>query len=106
MMNANSPICVRENPDSMATLSVCPDTSMPKVPNTIMPTMTTAESIRIGAAYSTITSGFTIMPTEMKNTDPKRSLTGTTTCSMRSAKLVPARIEPMMKAPSAREKPQ
>ena len=45
------------------------------------------------------------MPTEMKKTAPKRSLTGAITCSMRSANIVPARIEPITKAPSSSENP-
>ena len=48
MINENSPICVSENPDSMAMRSGWPVTSIPNVPNIIMPTMTTNESIRIG----------------------------------------------------------
>ncbi len=53
-----------------------------------------------------MTDGSTIIPTEMKNTEPNRSLTGETTRSMRSAKLVPASMEPMTNAPSASENPQ
>ena len=85
MMKANSPICVSEKPLCMATRSDWPVTSMPNVPNTIMPTTTTAERMRIDGQYSARMAGCTIMPTEMKNTAPKRSLTGVTTCSMRSA---------------------
>ena len=85
MMKANSPICVSEKPDCMATFKVWPVTSMPKVPNNIMPAITTAESITIGSQYSTSMAGCTIMPTDMKNTAPKRSFTGVTTCSIRSA---------------------
>ena len=48
MMKANSPIWVSEKPDSMAVLSGCPVTSMPNVPNSIMPAMTTTESSSIG----------------------------------------------------------
>ena len=79
---------------------------MPDVPNTIIPVITTPDKISIGPAYSTRIVGLTIIPTEMKNTEPNRSLTGTVTCSMRSAKLVPASIDPITNAPSAREKPQ
>ena len=45
------------------------------------------------------------MPTEMKKTAPKRSFTGFTTRSIRSASGVPARIDPMTNAPNANEKP-
>ena len=48
MIKANSPICVSEKPDWMATLRVCPVTSIPKVPDMIMPAMTTADSSSIG----------------------------------------------------------
>ena len=105
MINENSPICVRLKPLSIAILSGWPVASMPVVPNTIIPTITTTDSSVIVPAYCTITSGLTIMPTEMKKTAPKRSFTGPTMRSMRSASGVPARIEPMTKAPSASEKP-
>ena len=45
------------------------------------------------------------MPTETKNTAPKRFFTGSTSFSMRSASMVSARMLPMMKAPKADEKP-
>ena len=60
----------------------------------------------MGPIYSTITVGSTIMPTEMKNTPPKRSFTGFTTFSMCSASQVPARMEPITKEPRASEKPE
>ncbi len=106
MMKANSPICVRENPASMATFRFWPVTSIPKVPSSIMPKITTPDSTRIGAQYCVMMCGSTIMPTDMKNTDPNRSFTGVTTRSIRSAKLVPARIEPITNAPNASENPQ
>ncbi len=59
--------------------------SMPNVPKTIIPAITTTDSKRIGHQYCMIMPGCTIIPTEMKNTEPKRSLTGMVTCSMRSA---------------------
>ena len=52
-----------------------------------------------------MTVGLTIMPTEIKNTAPNRSLTGEMSRSMRSASMVPARIDPMTNAPSAAENP-
>ena len=90
----------------MAMRSVCPVISMPNVPKTIIPTITTADKISIGTQYCAMMVGSTIMPTEMKNTEPKRSLIGTVTCSIFSAKLVPARIEPITNAPRAIENPQ
>ncbi len=53
-----------------------------------------------------ITVGLTIIPTEIKNTAPNRSLTGEMRRSMRSASIVPARMEPMTKAPNAAENPE
>ncbi len=41
----------------------------------------------------------------MKNTEPNRSFTGLSTFSIRSAITVPAKIEPMTKAPNSSEKP-
>ncbi len=84
-MNANSPIWVREKPDSMAMRNGCPVMSIPNVPKTIMPTITTHDSMSMGEMYSSITCRSTIIPTEMKNTAPNRSLTGVITCSIRSA---------------------
>ena len=106
MINENSPIWVNEKPDSIANLSGCPVASMPKVPNTIMPTITTMASRAMTLQCLVITSGLTIMPTEMKNTAPNKSLTGEMRRSIRSASIVPARIEPMTNAPSAAEKPE
>ncbi len=106
MMKENSPICVSVKPLSMATLRVCPVTSMPSVPKTIIPAMTTAARRSISLQYVVSTPGSTIIPTEMKKTAPKRFFTGCTTFSILSAAIVPARIDPMTKAPSSREKPQ
>ena len=85
MMNENSPICVNEKPVSIATFNDCPVTNIPNAPNTIIPTITTADNSNIGPAYSAIVVGCTIIPTDMKNTAPNRSLTGIVTRSMRSA---------------------
>ena len=46
------------------------------------------------------------MPTDTKNTAPKRSLIGDTRCSICSALGASAMREPMMKAPNALEKPK
>ena len=105
MMNENSPICVSVNPLSMATRRFWPVTSIPSVPNNIMPVITTAASSRISHQYSASTVGSTIMPTEMKKTEPKRFLTGVMTFSILSATTVPAKMEPITKAPSSSENP-
>ena len=105
MMNENSPIWVRVKPLSIATLRFWPVTSIPSVPKIIMPAITTAARIRICHQYCTSTCGSTIIPTEMKNTEPKRFLTGPITRSIRSAITVPARIEPITNAPNSSEKP-
>ena len=106
MINANSPICVRLNPDSIAIFRLCPVASIPKVPKTIIPSTTTTDSVAIVLAYCTMILVSTIIPTDMKNTAPKRSFTGFTRCSICSASHVPASIEPITKAPSAIENPE
>ena len=58
-----------------------------------------------GNAYSTKVSGLINIPTDTKKTAPNRSLTGFTKCSMCSACVVSAIIEPIIKAPSAGENP-
>ena len=60
---------------------------------------------KMGTAYSTIIAGSTIMPTDTKNTAPNRSFTGATSRSIDSASAVSARMDPIMKAPNAGEKP-
>ena len=45
------------------------------------------------------------MPTDTKKIAPNRSLTGAVIFSMLSASVVPARMDPMMKAPKAGENP-
>ena len=47
MIKANSPICVRLNPDCMAIRNGCPVMSMPAVPKIIMPTITTIDNTAI-----------------------------------------------------------
>ena len=74
-------------------------------PKMNFPTITSSDKITIGIQNSPSTCGFTIIPTEMKKTAPKRSFTGAVSFSIRSASLVPARMEPMRNAPSAAEKP-
>ena len=105
MIKANSPICASEKPDWMATLTVCPDNSTPKVAKSICPTMTTSVSIRIGILYSQSNTGSISMPTETKKMAPNKSFTGFTICSICSASIVSARIDPITKAPSAEENP-
>ena len=67
--------------------------------------MVTSVRMRMGTAYFTTAPGFSIIPTEMKNTAPNRSLTPAVRCSTRSAWTVPASSEPAKNAPSAEEKP-
>ena len=69
------------------------------------PTMTVRVMMRMGSQYWAIMAGSTIMPTETKKMAPKRSLTGFTSLSICSASRVSERMEPMMKAPKAAEKP-
>ena len=60
---------------------------------------------RMGMAYSTRIFGSTSIPTDTKNTAPKRFLTGSTSFSMRSASIVSAKMLPMINAPKAELKP-
>ena len=105
IIKANSPICVRLKPHCIAVFSGCPASSTPSVPKRDCPRMTARVITTIGPAYSTIMAGSTIMPTDTKKMAPNKSLTGFTRRSMLSASTVSARMEPMMNAPKAAEKP-
>ena len=105
MMKANSPICVKLKPHCMAVFSGWPAKTTPSVPKVACPTMTANVMITMGQAYSTIMAGSTIMPTEVKKMAPNKSLTGVTSRSICSASTVSAKMDPMMKAPKAAEKP-
>ena len=105
MMNENSPICAIEKPQRMADLSDWPPNINEMVPNTLCPTIMVSTRQRIGMAYSTRIFGSTSIPTDTKNTAPKRFLTGSTSFSIRSASMVSARMLPMIKAPKAELKP-
>ena len=56
--------------------------------------------------YCTTACGASIMPTETKNMAPNRSLMGDVSRSMCSLSTVSARMEPIMNAPRADEKPE
>ena len=105
MMKANSPICVSEKPHCIAVFSGCPDRSTPVVAKSSWPRMTVRVMTTMGSQYWPIIAGSTIMPTDTKKMAPNRSFTGLTRRSMCSASMVSARMEPMMKAPKAAEKP-
>ena len=105
MMKANSPICVSEKPHCIAVFSDCPDRSTPVVAKNSWPIMTVRVITTIGSQYCPIMAGSTIIPTDTKKMAPNRSLTGLTRRSMCSASMVSARMEPMMNAPKAAEKP-
>ena len=61
--------------------------------------------IKMGILYSHSNAGSISIPTETKNMAPKRSFTGLIICSICSASMVSAKIDPMTKAPKAEEKP-
>ena len=82
-----------------------PESITPNVPNTDCPKITAKVMTRIGTAYSTIIAGSTIIPTDTKKMAPKRSLTGFTNRSIDSASIVSAKIDPIINAPKAAEKP-
>ena len=105
IIKANSPICAKLKPDCIDVLSGCPDNKTPNEEKKAFPTIVT-NVIRItGHAYCTRTAGSTNIPTETKKIAPNRSFTGLIICSIRSASIVSARIDPIIKAPSAAEKP-
>src|SRR5690606_28335742 len=58
-----------------------------------------------GRAYSCSVSKLINIPTDTKNTAPNKSFTGFIKCSICSALVVSAIIDPMIKAPNAGEKP-
>ena len=89
----------------MAILTGCPESKTPKLANNICPVITTNVRIRIGILYSHSNAGSINIPTETKNIAPKRSFTGLIICSICSASMVSAKIDPMTKAPKAEEKP-
>ena len=105
IINANSPICVKLKPHCIAVFNGFPESMTPKVPKTDCPKITAKVITIIGTAYSTIIAGSTIIPTDTKKIAPKRSLTGFTSRSMDSASIVSAKIEPIINAPNAAEKP-
>lgn len=83
-----------------------PEASTPSVEKISLPMMVATTSTKMGSACSSSSAGFTSMPTETKKTAPKRSLMGAIRCSIFSALGASAISEPMMKAPSAEEKPR
>ena len=105
MMKENSPTWVWAAPARRDVSMVCPAARPPRVKNSSFPTMATTASSRIGRIYCTIIAGWTMKPTEMKNTPPNRFLQGVTRCSTRSAWTVPASRDPAKKAPSSVDSP-
>ena len=67
--------------------------------------ITINEIYKIGSAYWINIAGFTSIPTETKNTAPKKSFTGFKIRSILFATSDPAKIAPIIKAPKAEEKP-
>ena len=101
MIKANSPICAIENPHFIAFFSGCPPSMNPIVPKMLCPIRMVSTRQTIGMAYFTSTSGSTSIPTETKNTAPKRFFTGSTSLMILSASIVSARMLPMTNAPKA-----
>ena len=105
MINANSPTCARLKPVCSAVLMFLPAIITPNADTKVLPKIVINESIRIGNQYSARIFGSTIIPTETKNIAPNKSLMLLRLCSMCSPSTVSPRIEPIMKAPKADEKP-
>src|SRR4028119_959004 len=89
----------------MDCLKGCPANKDPTVTKSVLPKITTRVKIITGTAYFTKRTGFINIPTETKNTAPKRSFTDFTSDSIFSAWVVSANIEPIIKAPKGAEKP-
>ena len=105
MMNENSPICAIEKPQRIADFSDWPPMRKPNVPKIDCPMSIVSTSTPIGMAYSTMIFGSTSIPTDTKNTAPKRSFTGATSFSIFAASMVSARMLPITNAPNAELKP-
>lgn len=105
IMNANSPTCARENAPETDVFNGCPEAMKPKHEKMTLPIITIKVMTRIGFAYVMNISGLTIIPTETKKTAPKKSFSGWRFFSIRPITSVSARIDPMIKAPRAEEKP-
>ena len=99
MMKENSPICERLMPARTAVFKGWPASTAPLMLLSGCPIRVTTHSTSTGSQCSRSTCGSIIMPTETKKIDAKRSLTGFTRCSIRSALVVSASNEPMTKAP-------
>ena len=105
IMNENSPIWERLIPACKEVLSGCPEMIAPTATNRVFPKITTNTRMAVGRAYSNKSDGLISIPTEIKKIAPNRSLTGLSRCSIFSAWVVSARIEPIINAPKAAEKP-
>ena len=106
IMKENSPICARLKPHKIEVCRFCPESSTPPAEKISLPAMVTIISTIMGSQYSTSSAGSTSMPTETKNTAPKISFTGVKRCSIFSEFGASAISEPIIKAPSAAEKPR
>ena len=105
MMKPNSPSWARLKPEWTAFSSPFPETITPIVTKMMSAMRTTMVIIRTVAQCSITTDGESIIPTETKNTTPKRSLIGVRSFSILSDCMVSARMDPITKAPRAEEKP-
>ena len=76
MIKANSPTCASEKPQRIAVFTGWPEMMKPRHEKATLPITTISVIRKIGQAYVTNIDGSTIMPTETKNTAPKKSLIG------------------------------
>ena len=88
-------------PHCMATFNVWPERMKPSVPNMACPSNIVTIITSMGSQYCASTLGSTSIPTDTKNTAPKRFFTGSTSLSIASASTVSANMLPIMKAPKA-----
>ena len=71
-----------------------------------LPVTTITVIKKIGQAYVINIEGSTIIPTDTKNTAPKKSFSGLMLFSIRSINPVSAKIDPIINAPKAEENPE
>ena len=92
-------------PDCTAIFSGCPATKAPIDTKSGLPNNNTKVAAPMGSAYFISIWGSIIIPTDTKKIAPKRVFIDWVSCSIFSAFVVSAKIEPMIKAPSAEENP-
>ena len=105
MVTINPRKVKKQKPACMEVFKLLPANNMPPIELNDFKESTTMVMTRICHQYCSKTAGLTIIPTDTKKTAPKRFLIGVVSLWIISASSVSAKIDPMMKAPKADEKP-